>query len=76
MDESSRKYLEGIDLSKLPPNAGPIIIAVNQAAAGVLVTAKCADCKQPIAVEPKGQPVSAWVHSCACGKCNGAFRGL
>jgi len=76
MTDDTRKYVDGVDLSRLPLQAGPVLIALGQSNEGKPVTAICPACGHVISVEARGNPISAWVHSCPCGVCNGSFRGL
>lgn len=76
MNEEELKYIKGMDLSTLPENAGPVLVAVAQANEGKPVTTKCPSCGCIIKVESKGSPPTAWVHGCECGECNGTMRGL
>lgn len=74
------KYIKGVDFTKLPPEAKPILIALGQSQSGKEIDQICKHCNSPIKVEPKtlnneSRPC-AWVISCECGKCNTTFRGL
>jgi hypothetical protein len=69
-------FIGGVNLSGLPCIAGPVLVAVAQASAGRTGTADCPYCGSRIDVEVRGNPASAWLHKCICGKCNGAFKGL
>ena len=76
----SHKYLAGLDMSKLPPEAGPVLIALGQSQNGEPIDQFCLACGGQISVEPKtlrneSRPC-AWEISCSCGKCNNTFRGL
>ena len=75
-DDDTSKYIGGMDLSRLPEHAGPVLVALGQFNDGGPITAVCPKCNRPISVEPRGNPTCAWVHSCPCGTCNGSFRGL
>ena len=74
--DEEKKYIEGMDLSRLPEHAAPVVIAVGQYNQGEIITAKCPYCSSMIKVEGKGNPTCAWIHSCDCGKCNGTFKDL
>lgn len=71
-----KSYIDGVELSSLPKHTASVVIAMGQYNRGKEITTKCPYCNSPISIEGKGNPVSAWVHSCGCGKCNGTFRGL
>ncbi|MBU2706799.1 hypothetical protein KCM76_12470 [Zooshikella marina] len=71
-----KSYIEGMDLSRLPEHAPHVVIALGQHNKGNPVTTRCPYCNSPITIELKGNPPTAWVHGCSCGKCNGSFRGL
>ena len=48
------KYLKGIDLSILPPQAGEIIIAIGQYQNGEQITVKCPKCHKPLTFQNEG----------------------
>nr|AAL24537.1 orf79EGC144 [uncultured bacterium] len=75
-ENTSSRYLDGLDLSRLPEEAAPVLIALGQFKDGEPVAAVCSKCHQSITVEPLGNPTCAWAHSCPCGTCNGSLRGF
>lgn len=73
------KYLQGFDLSKLPVEAGPVLIALGQFQSGEVINQLCPHCRELITVSGKavGTPTPCvWFISCPCGKCNNTMRGL
>ncbi|WP_222616725.1 hypothetical protein, partial [Undibacterium umbellatum] len=74
------KYLSGMNLEGLSPQAIQIYIALAQSNSGDPITQSCLDCNQLLNVEAlsinKGIRPCAWTISCPCGKCNTTFRGL
>jgi hypothetical protein len=73
------KYLDGLDLERLPAGAREVLIALGQFQDGVPVDQSCLHCAQPISVEAlipdgHGEP-TAWLTRCPCGMCSGTFRG-
>lgn len=67
------KYLKGIDLSTLPPQSGPVIVAVSQYSHGEQITAKCPQCQKILAIEDRWH---AWLVSCECGHCKTTMKGI
>lgn len=76
MSGDTSKYIQDLDLSRLPAHAGPVLIAIGQFNDGMPITAACPSCNHLISVMTRGSPPSAWSHSCPCGTCNGSLRGL
>jgi len=70
---SEDKYVKGIDLSKLPPQARQVIIALGQYEDGESITQKCPSCQHVLTVEKRG---TVWRVSCNCGLCNDTLKGL
>jgi hypothetical protein len=58
------KYVEGLDLSKLPSQARQVLIALGQYQNGAPITQRCPRCDQLLAVEKAG---TAWLITCDCG---------
>ena len=76
MTDDVDRYIAGVDFSRLPAQAEPVLVALGQFNEGKPVTATCPTCGHAISVEARGNPTSAWLHSCPCGLCSGSFRGL
>ena len=75
----SHKYLQGLDMSRLQPEAGPALIALGQFQSGEAVDQVCPHCHGAIVVtgEAVGTPTPCvWFVSCPCGECNTTMRGL
>lgn len=50
---SSHKYLTGLDMTKLPTEAGPVLIALGQSQNGEPLDQLCVVCGGQISVEPQ-----------------------
>ena len=74
--EADAQYTDGIQLDCLPCQSGAVLVAVAQASKSLPVTSECPYCGSKLQVEVRGEPPSAWLHKCQCGKCTGSFRGL
>jgi hypothetical protein len=70
---SEDKYIQGMDLSRLPPQARQVIIAVGQFDSGEPITQKCPSCDHVLVVKAKR---SVWFVSCNCGLCNDTLKGI
>lgn len=80
MTDKYKKYIKGIDFSRMPDVARPTMIALGQSQYGEEPDQNCPRCGSKIIVESKtlnneARPC-AWFISCNCGACNGSFRGL
>jgi hypothetical protein len=77
--KAPHKYLQGLDLTKLPLEAGPALIALGQFQNGEAIDQFCPYCNELITVTGKavGTPIPCvWLISCSCGKCDNTMRGL
>lgn len=74
------KYLAGLDMSRLPPEARHVLIALGQSQCGEPVDQICPHCNGKVLVDAKTLPGEArpcaWFISCLCGKCSMTMRGL
>ena len=69
------KYLNGIDLTGLPPQAGPALVAIGQYSNGEQITANCPKCQKLITISELGAGY-AWFVNCECGLCRDTLRGI